>query len=59
MRRGDEYSRDGRILSLTTYVDGLGEGTFRVWTNDGVLVVARRNSPARNSPVLLQKASIG
>jgi antitoxin component YwqK of YwqJK toxin-antitoxin module len=39
---------DGRLLSLTTYVDGLDDGPFRVWSGDGVLVVegaSRRGRP--------------
>lgn len=34
-----ETMPDGRLLSLTTYVEGLDEGPFRVWSGDGVLVV--------------------
>jgi antitoxin component YwqK of YwqJK toxin-antitoxin module len=43
-----ETMPDGRLLSLTTYVDGLDEGPFRVWSGDGVLVVegtSRRGRP--------------
>jgi hypothetical protein len=34
-----EVAADGRLLSLTTYVNGLDEGPFRAWSGDGVLVV--------------------
>lgn len=34
-----ERMPDGRLLSLATYVNGLDEGPFRVWSGDGVLVV--------------------
>lgn len=43
-----EYGPDGRLMSLTTYVDGQSHGPFRVWTNTGVLVVegqSRDGSP--------------
>ncbi|HEY0451513.1 hypothetical protein [Actinophytocola sp.] len=43
-----ETAADGRLLSLSTYVDGLDEGPFHCWSGDGVLVIdgtCRRGRP--------------
>jgi antitoxin component YwqK of YwqJK toxin-antitoxin module len=38
-----EYAPDGRLMSLTTYVDGLADGPFQVWAKTGTLIVEGRS----------------
>lgn len=48
-----EQGPDGRLMSLTTYVDSLPDGPFRVWTKDGVLIIEGQSH--RGNPVGTQR----
>jgi antitoxin component YwqK of YwqJK toxin-antitoxin module len=52
-----ETAPDGRLLSLTTYENRLGEGPFRGWSNDGVLIL--EGTSHRNLPVGTQREWYG